>query len=83
MFEFGITIMSDPPSRKIVELTRMAEQNGFTYGWLWDSHLLWMEPYPFAHAHGHQYDTHEAGHLRHQPGDPRSKRDRQRLCHAQ
>ncbi len=46
MLEFGISIMSDPPSSKIVELTRLAEQQGFTYGWLWDSHLLWMEPYP-------------------------------------
>ncbi len=46
MLDFGVTIMSDPPSSKIVELTRFAEAQGFAYGWLWDSHLLWMEPYP-------------------------------------
>ena len=46
MLDFGVTIMSDPPSSKIVELTRMAEGYGFSYGWLWDSHVLWMEPYP-------------------------------------
>ena len=46
MIDFGVTIMSDPPSSTIVELTRLAEAQGFTYGWLWDSHVLWMEPYP-------------------------------------
>jgi probable F420-dependent oxidoreductase len=46
MIEFGITLKPDPPSSHIVELTRMAEAQGFSYGWLFDSHLLWMEPYP-------------------------------------
>jgi probable F420-dependent oxidoreductase len=46
MLEFGITLMPDPPSQRLVELTRQAEANGFTYGWLFDSHVLWMEPYP-------------------------------------
>ena len=46
MLDFGMTLMPDPPSSRIVELTRLAEANGFTYGWLFDSHLLWMEPYP-------------------------------------
>jgi probable F420-dependent oxidoreductase len=41
-----MTLMPDPPSSRIVELTRLAEANGFTYGWLFDSHVLWMEPYP-------------------------------------
>lgn len=44
--DFGMTLMPDPPSSRIVELTRLAEANGFAYGWLFDSHLLWMEPYP-------------------------------------
>ena len=46
MLEFGVTFMPDPPSSQIVKLTRLAEEQGFTYGWLFDSHLLWMEPYP-------------------------------------
>lgn len=46
MLDFGVTLMPDPPSRQIVELTRRAEAQGFTYGWLFDSHVLWMEPYP-------------------------------------
>jgi probable F420-dependent oxidoreductase len=46
VLDFGMTLMPDPPSSRIVELTRLAEDNGFGYGWLFDSHLLWMEPYP-------------------------------------
>ena len=46
MLDFGITLMPDPPTSRIVELTRRAEAQGFSYGWLFDSHLLWMEPYP-------------------------------------
>jgi probable F420-dependent oxidoreductase len=46
VLDFGMTLMPDPPSSRIVELTRLAEATGFTYGWLFDSHLLWMEPYP-------------------------------------
>lgn len=46
MLDFGITLMPDPPTSRIVELTRMAEAHGFSYGWLFDSHLLWMDPYP-------------------------------------
>jgi probable F420-dependent oxidoreductase len=29
-----------------VELTRQAERAGFEYGWVFDSHVLWKEPYP-------------------------------------
>ncbi len=27
-------------------LTRQAEAAGFEYGWIFDSHVLWLEPYP-------------------------------------
>jgi probable F420-dependent oxidoreductase len=46
VFEFGITLMPDPPTTRVVALTKAAEAQGFTYGWLFDSHLLWMDPYP-------------------------------------
>ena len=46
MLEFGMTLMPDPPTRGLVELTKLAEAQGFSYGWLFDSHVLWMEPYP-------------------------------------
>jgi probable F420-dependent oxidoreductase len=29
-----------------LELTRRAEALGFEYGWLFDSHVLWRDPYP-------------------------------------
>jgi probable F420-dependent oxidoreductase len=44
--QFGITIKPDISVDRIVALTRRAEAAGFTYGWLFDSHVLWKEPYP-------------------------------------
>src|SRR3977135_793721 len=33
-------------AERIVPLTRQAEAAGFEYGWFFDSHVLWLEPYP-------------------------------------
>jgi probable F420-dependent oxidoreductase len=44
--QFGITIKPDMPVDRIVALTRRAEAAGFQYGWIFDSHVLWLEPYP-------------------------------------
>lgn len=43
--EFGFTLKPDHPLERIVSLTTLAEQAGFTHGWLFDSHVLWKEPY--------------------------------------
>jgi probable F420-dependent oxidoreductase len=43
---FGITIKPDMTVERIIELTRQAEAAGFEYGWIFDSHVLWLEPYP-------------------------------------
>ncbi len=43
---FGITFKPDMPPERIVALTRQAEAAGFDYGWIFDSHVLWLEPYP-------------------------------------
>jgi probable F420-dependent oxidoreductase len=43
---FGITIKPDLSVERIVGLTRQAESIGFEYGWIFDSHVLWKEPYP-------------------------------------
>jgi probable F420-dependent oxidoreductase len=43
---FGITIKPDMSVERIVALTRQAEDSGFEYGWIFDSHVLWLEPYP-------------------------------------
>ena len=44
--KFGITIKPDMKVERIVALTRQAEAAGFQYGWIFDSHILWLEPYP-------------------------------------
>jgi probable F420-dependent oxidoreductase len=42
---FGVCFMADPPVSRLVELARLAEDNGFDYAWIWDSHVLWQEVY--------------------------------------
>ncbi|MGC2324998.1 MAG: TIGR03842 family LLM class F420-dependent oxidoreductase [Terriglobales bacterium] len=44
--KFGITFKPDMTVERILRLTRQAEQAGFEYVWVFDSHVLWMEPYP-------------------------------------
>jgi probable F420-dependent oxidoreductase len=46
MLEFAFTLKPDMSPDHIVALTRQAEAAGFTYGWIFDSHVLWQEPYP-------------------------------------
>ena len=43
---FGITLKPDISVERIVSLTRQAESDGFEYGWIFDSHVLWKECYP-------------------------------------
>lgn len=44
--EFAITFKPDMPPARIVSLSKQAEAAGFAYGWIFDSHVLWQEPYP-------------------------------------
>lgn len=44
--QFGFTLKPDHSFERTVALTRRAEAAGFEYGWLFDSHVLWREPYP-------------------------------------
>jgi probable F420-dependent oxidoreductase len=44
--DFGITLRPDMTPDRAVALARQAEAAGFAYGWLFDSHVLWLEPYP-------------------------------------
>src|SRR5258705_3445873 len=45
LMEFGFTLKPDVTLERAVSLARLAERSGFTYGWLFDSHVLWREPY--------------------------------------
>ena len=46
MLEFAITFKPDMTPERMINLTKEAEASGFTYGWIFDSHVLWQEPYP-------------------------------------
>ena len=43
--DFGFTLKPDSSIERTADLARRAEAGGFTYGWLFDSHVLWREPY--------------------------------------
>jgi probable F420-dependent oxidoreductase len=44
--KFGITVKPDHRFDRSVDLAKRAEANGFSYGWMFDSHVLWRDPYP-------------------------------------
>jgi probable F420-dependent oxidoreductase len=46
MLEFAFTLKPDMTPDHIIALTKQAEAAGFGYGWIFDSHVLWQEPYP-------------------------------------
>ena len=43
--DFGLVLQTDPPASRVIELMKRAEDNGFTYGWTFDSAVLWQEPF--------------------------------------
>ena len=43
--DFGVVLQTNPPARRVVELAKRAEANGFTHVWLFDSPVLWQEPF--------------------------------------
>jgi probable F420-dependent oxidoreductase len=44
--DFGFTLKPDHSIERTIALTKQAEAAGFSHGWLFDSHVLWMDPYP-------------------------------------
>jgi probable F420-dependent oxidoreductase len=46
MLEFAITFKPDMPHQRMIALSKQAEAAGFAYTWIFDSHVLWQEPYP-------------------------------------
>jgi probable F420-dependent oxidoreductase len=43
--QFGFTLKPDHTIERTIALAKQAEEAGFEYGWLFDSHVLWREPY--------------------------------------
>ena len=46
--DFGITIKPDISIDRILRLTQQAESAGFSYAWMFDSHVIWKDPDPSA-----------------------------------
>jgi probable F420-dependent oxidoreductase len=44
--QFGFTLKPENTIERTLALTRQAEEAGFEAGWLFDSHVLWRDPYP-------------------------------------
>ena len=44
--QFGFTLKPEHSIERTLALTRQAEAAGFSHGWLFDSHVLWRDPYP-------------------------------------
>ena len=44
--DFGFTLKPEHIFERTIALTRQAEAAGFSYGWLFDSHILWKDVYP-------------------------------------
>jgi probable F420-dependent oxidoreductase len=44
--DFGFTLKPEHSVERTIDLTRQAEAAGFSYGWLFDSHILWKDVYP-------------------------------------
>jgi probable F420-dependent oxidoreductase len=43
--DFGLVLQTDPPAQRVVDRMRAGEDAGFRYGWTFDSHVLWQEPF--------------------------------------
>jgi probable F420-dependent oxidoreductase len=43
--DVAVTLQTDPPASRVVELTKRAEELGFSHAWTFDSHILWQEPF--------------------------------------
>src|SRR3990172_1029575 len=68
MLSFGVTVLPDPPFARFVELLQTAEDNGFEYGWTYDSHVLWQEGFPLLTLAAQATATMKLGHCVTNPG---------------
>jgi probable F420-dependent oxidoreductase len=45
IMEFGVVLQTTPPTKRVIKLAKMAEDAGFSYLWLFDSCVLFQEPF--------------------------------------
>src|SRR2546429_5878654 len=43
--DFGVVLQPTRPASDVIAMMQRAEEAGFSYGWTWDSHVLWQEPF--------------------------------------
>jgi probable F420-dependent oxidoreductase len=65
---FGVTVLPDPPSSRFLELLELAEEQGFDYGWTYDSHVLWQESIPLLTLAAERTSRMKLGHFVTNPG---------------
>ena len=65
---FGVTVLPDPPYQRMIELFQLAEQEGFEYGWTYDSHVLWQESMPTLALAAAATERIKLGHMVTNPG---------------
>ena len=68
MLTFGVTVLPDPPHTRFLELMQLAEENGFEYGWTYDSPILWQESYPLLTLLALNTERMKLGHCVTNPG---------------
>src|SRR3954469_6846201 len=65
---FGVTVLPDPPYRRMIELMQFAEGQGFEYAWTYDSHILWQDSYATLPVVAAQTEKIKLGHFVTNPG---------------
>src|SRR6476646_11251547 len=65
---FGVTVLPDPPYTRFLELIELAEQQGFDYGWTYDSHVLLQESIPLLTLAADRTSRMKLGHFVTNPG---------------
>lgn len=65
---FGVTVLPDPPYSRFLELIELAEEQGFEYGWTYDSHVLWQEASPLLTMAALRTQRMKFGHFVTNPG---------------
>ena len=66
---FGVTVLPDPPYTRFLELLTLAEaERASTYGWTYDSHVLWQESIPLLALAADRTSTMKLGHFVTNPG---------------
>jgi probable F420-dependent oxidoreductase len=43
--DFGLVLQTNPPASTVIDMMAKAEDQGFGYGWTFDSCVLWQEPF--------------------------------------